>query len=149
MDCSEIFLKRYMKIFMENFMILYTFQWLLMLILLEILVILLFLTSGAQLQQAGVGTFSLLIIVAETLILVGMCISCALYYFIKCQCTGKAYRSTGSSCLMQISLLQISLLRFFKNYINLPYANFGLFYFISAIFGLIWLMWILANANFF
>ena len=62
-----------------------------MLILLEILVILLFLTSGAQLQQVGVGTFSLLIIVAETLILVGMYISFALYYIIKCQCTGKAY----------------------------------------------------------
>ena len=77
LDCSEIFLKRYRKTFMKNFRILYTFQWLLMLILLEILVILLFLTSGAQLQQVGVGMFSLLIILAETLILVGMYISFA------------------------------------------------------------------------
>ena len=121
----------------------------------EILVILLFLTSGAQLQQAGVGTFSLLIIVAETLILVGMCISCALYYFIKCQCTGKAYRSTGSSCLMQISLLQISLLRFFKKSINLPYANLCLMLWAISLvqfFGYfcpICLMRILASANFF
>ena len=38
----------------------------------EILVIPLFLTLGAQLQQVGVGMFSLLSIVAETLILVGM-----------------------------------------------------------------------------
>jgi hypothetical protein len=59
---------------------------------------------------------------------------------------------------MRISLLQISLLRFFKKfhnlailfhwceflgYLNLPYANFGLFYFIRAIF---WAS--LANANF-
>ena len=95
-----------------------------MLILLEILVILLFLTSGAQLQQVGVGTFSLLIIVAETLILVGMYISFALYYFIKCQCTGKAYRSTWSSCLMQISLLQISLLRVFKKFHKFALCEF-------------------------
>ena len=42
-----------------------------MLIVLEILVIPLFLTLGAQLQQVEVGMFSLLSIVAETLILVG------------------------------------------------------------------------------
>ena len=54
-----------------------------MLIVLEILVTPPFLTLGAQLQQVGVGTFSLLIIVAETLILVGMYISFALYYFKK------------------------------------------------------------------
>ena len=42
-----------------------------MLIVLEILVTLPFLTLGAQLQQVGVGMFSLLSIVAETLILVG------------------------------------------------------------------------------
>ena len=95
-----------------------------MLILLEILVIPLFLTLGAQLQQAGVGTFSLLIIVAETLILVGMYISFALYYFIKCQCTGKAYRSTESSCLMRISLLKISLLRFFKKFHKFALCEF-------------------------
>ena len=35
---------------------------------------------------------------------------------------------TGSSRLMRISLLRISLLRFFKTFPkNLPYANFGLF----------------------
>ena len=37
--------------------------------------------------------------------------------------------TTGGSRLMRISLL-----RFSKNYINLPYANFWPFYFISAIF---------------
>ena len=42
-----------------------------MLIVLEILVTPPFLTLGAQLQQVGVGMFSLLSIVAETLILVG------------------------------------------------------------------------------
>ena len=42
---------------------------------------------------------------------------------------------TEGSRLMQISLLRISLLRFFKKiHKYLPYANFGLFYFISAIF---------------
>ena len=42
---------------------------------------------------------------------------------------------TGGSRLMRISLLRISLYcDFSKNSINLPYANFGLFYFISAIF---------------
>ena len=40
------------------------------------------------------------------------------------------FEVTGSSCLMQISLM-----RFFKKiHKYLPYANFGLFYFISAIF---------------
>ena len=33
-----------------------------------------------------------------------------------------------------LDLMRISLLRFFKKSIILPYANFGLFYFISAIF---------------
>jgi hypothetical protein len=43
-----------------------------MLIVLEILVILLFLTLVAQLQQVGVGMSSLLSMLVETLILVGM-----------------------------------------------------------------------------
>ena len=48
------------------------FQWLLMLILLETLVIRHFLTLAAQLQQAGVGMSGLLSMLVETLILVGM-----------------------------------------------------------------------------
>ena len=41
--------------------------------------------------------------------------------------------NTGSSCLMRILLLRISLLRFFKKFHKyLPYADFGLFNFISA-----------------
>ena len=80
---------------------------------------------------------------------------------------GGHYQYTGSSRLMQISLVWISLLRLFKKFHKyLPNAIFGLFYFISAIFGQkkpknstneivkkshkanFWLMWILANANF-
>ena len=49
-----------------------SFQWSLMLILLETLVIRHFLTLAAQLQQAGVGISRLLNILVETLILVGM-----------------------------------------------------------------------------
>ena len=49
-----------------------SFQWSLMLILLETLVIRHFLTLAAQLQQAGVGMSGLLSILVETLILVGM-----------------------------------------------------------------------------
>ena len=42
---------------------------------------------------------------------------------------------TEGSRLMQISLLRISLLKFFKKSINLPYANLCLIpHFISAIF---------------
>ena len=49
-----------------------SFQWLLMPILLETLVIRHFLTLVAQLQQAGVGISRLLNILVETMILVGM-----------------------------------------------------------------------------
>ena len=57
-----------------------------MLIVLEILVIPLFLTLVAQHQQVGVGMSSLLSMLVETLILVGM------YYII----SGYKYLKTGS-----------------------------------------------------
>ena len=49
---------------------------------------------------------------------------------------------TGGSCIMQISLVRISLLRFFKTFHKyLPYANFGLFISLVQFFGQnIWLM---------
>ena len=70
-------------------------------------------------------------------------------------------------CSNVLALYEFHYWDFSKNSINLPYANFGLFYFISVIFGAkiakkialikaknshkanIWLLWILANAIFF
>jgi hypothetical protein len=50
--------------------------------------------------------------------------------------------NTGGSRLMQISLVRISLLRFFKTFHKyLPYANFGLFIPLVRFFGQnIWLI---------
>ena len=61
---------------------------------------------------------------------------------------------TGGSRLMRISLLRISLLRFFKKIPLCEFVPYALGYFISLVrfFGYfcpIWLMRILANANFF
>jgi hypothetical protein len=49
---------------------------------------------------------------------------------------------TGGSRLMRISIVKISLLRFFKSFHKyLPYANFGLFISLEPFFGQnIWLM---------
>ena len=45
-------------------------------------------------------------------------------------------KCTGGSRLMRISLVRISLLRFFKTFQKyLPYANFGLFFSLLRIFG--------------